>query len=432
MPEKEQEAIPGNREVPRFNGRLGALLLALSAGLCGTPALAEPDEEALGKSLGYPIGPRWSSMENRVGAWSALDQVPGVLTESVARGPSVLPLPQASVPALIKYRYRNLGYTLDEYLERRRITGLLILKNGEIVAERYRYGRREDARFLSFSMAKSVTSMLIGAAVQRGLIASLDDPAGQYAKDLQGSAYGQTPIRHLLRMSSGLTFTERYDGQDDVSKLSRSFATGSPTVASVLRSFSDRHSPSGQKFVYASSETEVLGRVLTGATGRSMAELTSDWLWKPMGAERDAFWCNGRDRQAGAYFCFNASLRDWGRLGVLMAKDGKLGEQQILPADYLREATDVALQPPAFAPYKATPYFGYGYQFWLHPLKERSFAFQGVHGQSVFVQPATGIVMVQTAVYAQASGHQDPEPYAERAAFWLGVLQSLGGRTERY
>ncbi len=151
-----------------------------------------------------------------------------------------------------------------------------------------------------------------------------------------------------------------------------------------------------------------------------------------MGAERDAFWCNGRDRQAGAYFCFNASLRDWGRLGVLMANDGKLGEQQILPADYLREATDAALQPAAFSPYKATPYFGYGYQFWLHPLKERSFAFQGVHGQSVFVQPATGIVMVQTAVYAQASGHQDPEPYAERAAFWIGVLQSLGGRTERY
>ena len=151
-----------------------------------------------------------------------------------------------------------------------------------------------------------------------------------------------------------------------------------------------------------------------------------------MGAESDAFWCHGRDRQAGAYFCFNATLRDWGRLGMLMANDGKLNGQQIISADYLRQATDIAAQPAAFAPYKATPYFGYGYQFWLHPLKERSFAFQGVHGQSVFVQPATGIVMVQTAVYAQASGAQDPEPYAERTAFWMGVLQSLGGRTDRY
>jgi CubicO group peptidase (beta-lactamase class C family) len=399
--------------------------------LCGTAA-AEPDEDQLGKSAGYPIGPRWSAMENRVGAWSALDKVPGVLTQSVSRSNAVSALPEATQPPDIKYRYRNLGYTLDEYLERRRITGLLVLKNGEIVAERYRYGRTEEARFLSFSMAKSVTSILIGVALEKSLIASLDDPAGKYAKELAGSAYGDTSIRDLLRMSSGITFTERYDGQDDVSKLSRSFATGSPPVVSVLRSFSERHNPPGAKFVYASAETEVLGRILTGATGRSMADLTAEWLWKPMGAERDAFWCHGRDRQAGAYFCFNATLRDWGRLGLLMANDGKVNGQQIISGDYLRQATEIAAQPAAFAPYKATPYFGYGYQFWLHPLKERSFAFQGVHGQSIFVQPATGIVMVQTAVYAQASGQQDPEPYAERTAFWMGVLQSLGGRTERY
>lgn len=409
---------------------MGVLLFWGLTGLVSVQA--EPDEVELGKPLGYPIGPRWFAMENRVGSWSALDRVPGVLTESVSRGPSVSPLPKASPAPSINYRYRNIGYSLDEYLERRRITGLLIIKNGEIVAERYRYGRTEEARFLSFSMAKSVTSLLVGAALQKGLIASLDDPASQYAKDLKGSAYGETSIRHLLRMSSGVTFTERYDGNDDIAKLSRSFATGNPPVSNLLRTFNDRHSAAGQKFVYASAETEVLGRILTGATGRSMADLTAEWLWKPLGAEQDAFWCHSRDKQAGAYFCFNASLRDWGRLGVLMANDGLVGGQQIISADYLRDATEIARQPPAFAPYKATPSFGYGYQIWLHPLKERSFAFQGVHGQSLFVQPATGIVMVQTAVYAQASGQQDPEPYAERGAFWLGVLQSLGGKTDRY
>ena len=400
-------------------------------GLCGTCA-AEPDEEALGKSAGYPLGVRWSAMPNRVGSWSALDRVPGIAGQFVKRGEAVSPLPKAIQPPEVKYHYRNGAYTLDDYLERRRITGLLILKNGEIVAERYRYGRTPEARFLSFSMAKSVTSLLMGIALEKGVIGSLDDPAAQYVKDLAGSAYGATSIRHLLRMSSGITFTERYDGQDDVSKLSYSFATGSPSVVNVLRSFSQRHSPSGEKFVYASAETEVLGRVLTGATGRSMADLTTEWLWQPLGAESDAFWCHGRDRQAAAYFCFNATLRDWGRLGVLMANDGKVGQRQIISADYLREATDIAKQPPAFAPYKATPYFGYGYQFWLHPLKERSFAFQGVYGQTLFVQPASGIVMEQTAVYDKASGAQDPEPYAERSALWLGVLQSLGGNTERY
>ena len=128
---------------------------------------------------------------------------------------------------------------------------------------------------------------------------------------------------------------------------------------------------------------------------------------------------------------FNASLRDWGRLGLLLANDGKAGGAQLVPRDYLLDATDPARQPGAFAPGKATPYFGYGYQFWLFPLKERSFALQGVHGQTVFVQPATGIVMVQTAAYANAAGAQEADSYNERTAFWLGVLDSLGGRTER-
>lgn len=410
------------------------LLLSL-LGALATPALAEPDEQALGKAQGYPVGSNlynWASMPYRVGSWSAMDKVPGVLTRPVKPSTTPLALPKAVKASEIRYRHRNLGYTLDEYLERQRITGLLILKNGEIVAERYRYGRTEDARFLSFSMAKSVTSMLIGIAVSKGAIASLDDTPAKYVKDLDGSAYGNTSIRHLLRMSSGLRFTERYDGQDDVARLSRSVSSNNPGVMDVLRSITDRHAPAGEKFVYASAETEVLGRVLTAATGRSMAELTTEWLWQPIGAENNAFWRTSLDGQEVAYAYFNASLRDWGRLGLLLANDGKAGAQQVVPLEYLLDATDAARQPAAFAPYRATPGFGYGYQFWLHPLRERSFGMQGVSGQAVFVQPASGIVMVQTAVYAGASGTQDPDAYAERASFWLGVLQSLGGNTQRY
>jgi len=414
-------------------------LAALIAGMLllgGAPvAHAEPDEEALGKSLGYPVGrsgPESRTMPYRVGSWSALDKVPGVLPREVRKPEAASPLPRAANPPEIRYRHRNVGYTLDEYLERRRITSLLIIKDGEIVAERYRYNRKEDARFLSFSMAKSVTALLFGAALERGVIASIDDPAAKYAKDLSGSAYGDTSVRHLLRMSSGLSFSERYDGSDDVARLSTAVNTGNPSVTTVLRGITDRHSAAGARFVYASAETEVLGRVLTAASGRSMAELTTEWLWQPMGAEFDAFWCTARDRQEAAYYCFNAALRDWGRLGVMLARDGKVGERQVIPREYLLDATDPARQPSAFAPYKATRYFGYGYQFWLHPLKARSFAMQGVHGQAVFVQPSSGIVMVQTAVYAQASGAQDPDPYEERASFWLGVLRSLGGDTRGY
>jgi CubicO group peptidase (beta-lactamase class C family) len=404
-----------------------ALALALFA---VAPARAEPDEALLGKNHGYPVGTaaNWYGNPYRVGSWSTMDKV-GLPVRNVARGSVVTPLPQAPQPADIHYRYRNIGYTLDEYLERQRITGLLVIRNGEIVAERYRYGRGEDARFLSFSMAKSVTSLLVGVALERGVIASLDDPAQKYAKELAASAYGATPIRHLLRMSSGLTFTERYDGNDDVARMSRAAATGRPPVVDVLRSIADRQSPPGGKFVYASAETEVLGRVLAGASGRTVADLTSEWLWQPLGAQRDAFWVLSRDGQERASGFFNATLHDWGRLGWMLARDGRVGERQVVPREYLLDATDPARQPAAFKPRSASPYFGYGYQFWLFPMRERTFAFQGVHGQAVFVQPSSGVVMVQTAANEAASGQQDPQPGQERDAFWRGVLQSLGGST---
>ena len=404
-----------------------ALLMALL--LCSAGVHAEPDEEALGKSQAYPVGapPTWYTTPYRVGSWSALDRV-GVPVRAVARGADVMALPEAAAPPAIRYRWRNIGYTLDDYLERRRVTGLLILKNGQVVAERYRYARTPDARFLSFSMAKSVTSLLVGIALDKGLIASLDDPASRYVKDLEGSAYGATTVRQLLRMSSGIHFTERYDGNDDVAKLSRAITGASgPRPLALLRTFNERAAPAGEKFAYATAETEVLGRVLTGATGKTMADLTSEWLWKPMGAERDAFWRVGADGQEQAGGGFNATLRDWGRLGLLLAQDGQRDGRAIVPRVYLLEATDATRRPPAFGPRRATPFFGYGYQFWLYPLKTRTFALQGIHGQTIYVQPASGIVMVQTAVFDQASGRTDPEPHAERDALWRGVLATLGG-----
>jgi CubicO group peptidase (beta-lactamase class C family) len=405
------------------------VLLALLPAL----AWAEPDEALLGAGQGYPVGnaANWYSNPYRVGSWSAMDKVKGLPVRVVPRGTGdVMPLPMAKVPATISYRYRNIRYSLDDYLQRQRVTGLLVIKNGEIVAEHYRYGRGERDRFLSFSMAKSVTSMLVGIALERGVIASLDDAADKYAKELAGSPYGATRIRDLLHMSSGLTFTERYDGTDDVARMSRAAATGQPPVLEVLRSIAERHSPAGEKFVYASAESEVLGRVLAGASGRSVANLTSEWIWQPLGAERDAFWVLSRDGQERTSGYFNASLRDWGRLGWMMAQDGRAGGRQVVPRDYMLAATDAQQQPAAFRPGQATPFLGYGFQFWLGPMRERTFGFQGVHGQTVIVQPSSGIVMVQTAVYEAPSSRQDAAPFQERNAFWRGVLESLGGRTD--
>ena len=407
--------------------------LWLAALLClATAVQAEPDEDRLGKSQNYPIGnaSTWYQNPNRVGSWSALHAVPGIRTRQVA--PAVAStLMSANNPPLISYNYKGSTYTLAQYLDRQRTTGLLVLKNGEIVAEHYRYGRTPDARFLSFSMAKSVTSLLVGIALEKGHIQSIDDAAETYDKSLAGSPYGATTVRQLLRMSSGLVFTERYDGNDDISRLSRasSGAPGAGQPIDVLRSVTERHSPAGHKFVYASAETAVLGRVLSAATQKNLTELTSEWLWKPMGAENNAYWRIEADAQEQAHGGFNASLRDWGRLGRLLANDGQQAGVQVVPLAWLLDATDPARQPDAFKPRIATPYFGYGYQFWLLPMRQRTFAMQGIHGQTVYAQPATGVVMVLTSVWEQASGRQDPQPFQERDALWRGVLRSLGGDT---
>jgi CubicO group peptidase (beta-lactamase class C family) len=383
----------------------------------------------LGADAGYPMGDARNCFQplHRVACWSALDQAAGMHVRRVEPSSTPIPLPVLANPPAIAYRYRNVEYTLDDYLERQRATGLLVLKDGQVVAERYRYGRQPAAHFLSFSMAKSVVSLLVGTALERGAIASLDDPAEKYARELQGSAYGATPIRHLLRMSSGLTFVEHYDGHDDVARMGQAFSTDPQGNLPVLRSIADRHDPPGAVFRYASAETEVLGRVLVGATGRSLAALTQDWLWQPLGAESEAFWRIGRDGQEGASGWFNATLRDWARLGLLLARDGRAGDRQVVSRDYLLDATDPMRQPAAFRPGYQGRGIGYGYQFWLLPYRERSFALQGVYGQGVFVQPASGIVMVVTSVWKDPSGQQDPAPAAERAALWRGVLRSLGG-----
>jgi CubicO group peptidase (beta-lactamase class C family) len=401
--------------------------------LSGGPNLhaAEPDVDILGAARGYPVGPNateWWQLPYRVGSSSDLAKVPGLRFNHVPKPPTTLTLPRANLPPALAYRYEGKSLSISDYLDRQRCTGLLVLRRGEIVEERYRYARKDTDRLLSFSMGKSLTALLLGIAHHKGLIRSLDHTAQTYATAFAGSAYGATNIRDLLRMSSGLRFTELYDGKDDLARMHRASMGGSSsTVVDVLRAISVRDSPAGTVFHYNSAETEVLGRVVTAATGRSLAALTSEWLWEPIGAEASAYWRASPDGQDAGYGYFSAVLRDWGRLGALLANDGRVGPRQVLPLDFLLEATDAKRQPKYLQPRVATPYAGYGYQFWLLPFRVRTFALLGVYGQALFVQPETQIAMVVTSVWEKSSAKQDPQPTEERDALWRGVLSSLGG-----
>jgi CubicO group peptidase (beta-lactamase class C family) len=399
-------------------------LLACFVAALASPAFAAPDEELLGKANGYPVGTRanWFFDEGvRVGSFTHLDEILPHYT--LNKAPSPLPLAKAAAEVKLGYRFENQAWTLEDFLAHQRVTGLLVIKDGAVLFERYQYDRKPADRFISHSMAKSIVSLGVGMAVAEGKIASLDDLVSKYVPKLAGSAYGETTIRNVLRMSSGVKFSEAYDGNDDLTRFV--IARSREGSIAALREFQTREVEQGTRFHYASSETMVLTVLLHAVTGTTLSEYLTARLWQPIGTEADATWIKSADGTESAFGNFNATLRDYGRLGMMLANDGAVGGKQIVPKDYLLDATDWHRQPPAFQPRKATPYFGYGYQFWPFPGEKRRFALLGVYGQSIFVDPELKLVMVVTAVAKNASvGKESLGP--ERDAVWRGIVGHYG------
>jgi CubicO group peptidase (beta-lactamase class C family) len=382
-----------------------------------------PDAEEYGASEGYPLGDRttYFRIPFLVGSHSHLDEIFEGRVIRRAEVPS--PLVRADPEPAIRYEADGETRTLDDYLARNPTTGLLVARDETILAERYQYGRNDRHRFTSWSMAKTVTSMLIGVAIAEGRIRSVDDPAAAYVPGLEGTEYGRTSIRHLLQMSSGVLFVEQYTGRDDVSRLAAdTFMLRGEGGVGAVTPFNERVRPAGTMFSYASAETEVLGLVLRGAVGRPVAEYLREKIWAPIGAEADATWLIDRSGQEVTFCCINAVLRDYARLGLLLAHSGNWRGQQLIPAAWIEEATRVAPDQAHLRPGVATPYFGYGYQVWIFPGERRMFAFLGVRGQSIFVDPASRLVMVHTAVRKQAV---DPGG-REATALWRGIVRDLG------
>lgn len=399
-----------------MNGALLALLLVSGV------VLAAPDEDVLGKAEGYPscgrdVRPPQKCLVHLLSHYDELFE-----SRRVSRGNEVRPLPRAPAEPSIRYTYGGQPSTVDDFLARNRTTGLLIVQNGRILVERYQYDREPSHRMASFSMAKTIVAMLVGIAVADGKIRSLDDPAETYVPALEGSPYGETPIRHLLTMSSGVKFSETYSGFDDVATLTRlSLLHQSEGGAATVQPFTTRERPGGQRFSYSSAETQVLGLVLRGATGETLADYASRKLWQPMGAEADASWLVDRGGYETAFASFNATLRDYARLGILLADDGMREGRAIIPSSWVRAATTPSA--PQFFPGMTGGVFGYGYQTWIIDAKEREFFLRGLRGQGIYVAPRWKIVMVHTAV--RNVGVPD---VAETLSLWNGVVRSLARR----
>ncbi len=407
-----------------------ALLLGLATGSLASRAWADatpvvsptgPDAAAYGADRGYPVGDRRVPTQPvMVGTYSHYDQIWPFHRVAKAAEPS--PLRRAPQEIQLSYMFRGTSHSLDDYLARHPVTGLLIARDDTILFEHYQYGRTDADRLLSQSMAKTVVSMLIGIAIQEGRIHSVDDTAATYVPELAGTAFGETTLRALLHMASGVAFREDYDDPTaDNVRLARALfnQSGYDTVHAVAM-FNTREVPQDTHFNYGGVQTVVLGLVLTRAVGMSAAAYLQSRIWQKMGAEADATWTVDTSGQEVASCCFSAVLRDWARLGLLLAHDGAAGGRQIIPAAWLQAATTEPADSP-FAPRRATPYFGYGYQVWLFPGPRRQFAFLGIHGQSIFVDPSSRLVMVRTAVNVPATGGR-----GEDYALWAALVAQYG------
>lgn len=287
------------------------------------------------------------------------------------------------------------------------MTGLLIAKDDRILLKYYQYGRTDRDRFISQSMGKTVTAMLIGIAVAEGAIRSVDDLAEVYLPRLQGTEYGKASIRNLLNMASGVKFSEDYGGKDDDEALEIALLYGDRSAINDpfdrLSQFNTRASKPGTTWNYATPDAYILGLILRAATGRPVTQYLEEKIWQPIGAESDASWILDVSGQEMAHGFVSASLRDWARFGRLLANDGKWEGRQVIPMQWLLDATTV--REAFLAPGKLIldhPEFdlGYGYLIWiiLPGPERRMFAMMGTRGQIVVIDPKTKLVMVQTAV----------------------------------
>ncbi len=396
---------------------------AMAADVAG-PVFSDtgPDAAEYGAAQGYPVGGGRETL-GLVGRYSHFDKV--VPVRVVAHAPTPWLFRRASTEPEITYGFHGERFTIADYLTRNPATGLLIAKNDAILYEHYQYARTDHDRFLSQSMVKTITAMLIGIAVSEGALKSIDDPVATYVPELAQTEYGKTPIRALLHMSSGVAFSETYDGHDDIAKLAGDLfgSSGKAAITSVAQ-FNTRTAPPSTVWHYASIETEILGLVLRAATGRPVADYLRDKIWQPIGTESDASWTIDGKGQEVTFCCFNAVLRDYARFGRLLAHDGRWEGRQIISRQWLIDATTLRPEDAYLAPGTATRYYGYGYQVWLQPGAERRFVLLGIRGQMLFVDPASKLIMVHTAVRQKPV---DRAGSAETVALWSAVVEKLGG-----
>lgn len=336
--------------------------------------------------------------DQRDAAFRALDRLPLLAkSRSFAPSPTPLPLPPGK-PLTIP------GF--EAYAAQQRLAGLVIVHDGKVRLERYGLGFDAHGRWTSFSVAKSFTSTLVGAAIKDGRIRSLDDKVSLYIPDLRGSAYDDVTVRQLLMMSSGVAWNEDYeDPKADVARFNAVKPDpGVDATVSYLRKLPHAHPP-GQVWHYNTGETNLIGVLVSSAVGKPLSTYMEEKIWKPAGMEQPGSWLLGASGHEISGCCIQAATRDYARFGLFVLG----GAGGMVPADWFAAATTKQKDIGA-------PGHGYGFQWWTYD--DGSFAAQGIFGQGIFIDPKRRLVIASNANWTRAT--RGPEGKA-REAFYRQV-----------
>ncbi|WEK01068.1 MAG: serine hydrolase [Candidatus Sphingomonas phytovorans] len=280
---------------------------------------------------------------------------------------------------------------VDAFMTSMNVAGLIVLQDGKVRLERYARGLTPDGRWTSFSVAKSFTSTLVGAAMKDGLIKSLNDPVTRYIPDLAGSGYDGVTVAQLMTMTSGVKWNEDYtDPKSDVARmfLEPVPAGVDPTVYFMRKL--PRETAPGTKWVYKTGETNLIGVLVRRATGKTLAAYAEEKIWKPAGMERDGFWMKDQTGAEVSGCCLSVSLRDYARFGQFALEGGHGIVKDGWFADATRAHAEVA--PGGY---------GYGYQWWTYP--EGRYGAQGIFGQMITIDPASKVVIAMVSAAPKAS-----------------------------
>jgi len=277
------------------------------------------------------------------------------------------------------------------WITERNVTSLVVLKEGEIVHESYYLGTAQDDLRISWSVAKSYLSALMGVLVSEGIIPSLDAPVTQYAPELTGGAYDRATIRNVLNMASGVAFDEDYlDPKSDINKMGRVLALGG-SMDGFAAGLTEIFATPGDTWKYTSIDTHVLSMVIRGATGEPIPKLLSEKIIAPMGLEYAPYYLTDGFDVSFVLGGLNLTTRDYARMGQMFLQNGRYNGHQIVPADWVAAST-VASAPTA------PDAIGYGYQWWIPKgaLQGEFFA-RGIYGQYVYIDRAQGVVIATNA-----------------------------------